>query len=307
MAPPDSLLAARVCAELLAVRVAVSMAPFDASSPERLLREGSARAVIRVVPSSELEVWVVDVASDQPRLVECRANAADPASYDVLPRCAAEVVRAALDSPPPPMPAPPESSPADASPRDDDDAKAPLASASPSRLRESLSLSPAVTATAGGPSPSIGVRLAGEIFARDGWFGVQAFALVPGVRSRVPESMRGSATIASYLLGIGPEARLANADARWVPRLGAGVALAWLHLEGIASFPWKGRSDELFTAVVYAGGGASVRLWRGVRLGADAWIGAAVPQAAVAFGGQEVATWGRPLVVGSLGMEFLLP
>jgi hypothetical protein len=89
-------------------------------------------------------------------------------------------------------------------------------------------------------------------------------------------------------------------------RLGLGVAAIWLHMEGSAIAPRQGLTDDVFVALPYARAAGWLTLLDPVRIVAETRVGLAAPRPVVVFDGRQVAHWGRPMVLGSLGIGFAL-
>ncbi len=130
-------------------------------------------------------------------------------------------------------------------------------------------------------------------------FGARAFALVPGAAGR--ELDESVATFARYPLGVGALFRVGQRDA-WLDA-GAGVAVAWLHVEG-RTFARNSSADDWVI-----GPFASVRAgteWGGVRpfaeLGVLGW-----PGESVLISRTPAASATLPRVEGSLLLGAGLP
>jgi hypothetical protein len=131
--------------------------------------------------------------------------------------------------------------------------------------------------------------------------GVGARVSVPVLGSTV-SSQEGHASVAATLFGV--EATAVVLDAHYV-RLSAyaGLAAAWLRTSGFASAPYVGQSDAAVTALPFLGVEVAPRLADRVHLHLAGDVGASLPRADVSFAGHTVASWGRPLGMGSAGVS----
>ncbi|MEY4511771.1 MAG: hypothetical protein RLZZ450_3893 [Pseudomonadota bacterium] len=137
-------------------------------------------------------------------------------------------------------------------------------------------------------------------------FSADAFAALDltSTGHREPE---GAARVRATLLGLAvdiaaPERRRVTAA------LGAGAALALLRVGGSApEAGYSARTDRIVGAGPALRASAAARLskWSRVRLELLAAITA--PHAVVRFAGREVASWGRPFVLLTLGVELGVP
>jgi hypothetical protein len=224
-------------------------------------------------------VWLVDRASGRPALLES-VRVANDAGLAALR--AVELVRARLLDVP-------------------SAERAPTAPATP-RERFDFDLGPGVLAGAGGVPPALVISV-GARWNMNDTLGVRAFALMPTVAPHVA-APEGTASISTTIGAAALEASLLPPASEWSARVGGGVAIAWLHMEGSGTAaPYAGHADDVASLLPFASIGAGRALAPQLRIAAAAWAGAAVPQPAVRFAGREVATWGRPSGGGSLALE----
>ena len=93
----------------------------------------------------------------------------------------------------------------------------------------------------------------------------------------------------------------------WKPKAGVGLAAVFTGLHGIAVAPRPSRNDSLVAAAptVHADLGYALMRHLHATLGATALI--PLRYSTIVFSGQDVGTYGRVLVVGSLGVEAVIP
>jgi hypothetical protein len=261
-----------------------------------MARAIGARAAVRVVEQDDaIELWV-----------QARAPA-DPPIHQLVPVnprrgwglavvAALEILRAELlevrertvpPSPPPPPPAPekPERLPA-AVP-----AKAPLIWA---HLAGGAESSP------GGLGPS--AELLGELRLQLGsWFDVGAFGAFSPVAAQVT-APEGIARSRHAIFGLA-----ADVDARFgvvTASLGAGGLIALFWLNGDAPAPgYAGQNASITTAGPLVRACGSLDVTSSFRLRTELAAGATMPHAVIRFAGRQVADWGQPFVLLTLGLE----
>jgi hypothetical protein len=93
----------------------------------------------------------------------------------------------------------------------------------------------------------------------------------------------------------------------WKPRAGVGFAAVFTGLHGIAMAPRPSRNDSLVAAAPTVHADLGYALMRHLRatLGATALF--PLRFSTIVFSGQDVGTYGRLLLVGSLGVEAVIP
>jgi hypothetical protein len=146
-----------------------------------------------------------------------------------------------------------------------------------------------------GPSLTVGFPFADRLVAR-------AVIVGPVFGSRVDAS-EGSATVRQEL-AIGELAfALTPRDAVVRPTIGIGAGAYHLAAQGNATTPFLGESDDLWSALIAASLGASVRLAPHARVDLSGRALVAFPRPTLAFASSEVADGGRPALALSLGLE----
>ena len=135
-----------------------------------------------------------------------------------------------------------------------------------------------------------------------GPFGLRAFAAIPGSseHGRVTE---GSVEVRPTLLGIGLALAPQHNDAWLLPHASWGGVAAAIETRGTADDPRASHGGSTWLVGGYAQLGAGLRLARDVRLNLDV-TGIVLPTPAVILvNRREVARWGAPAGIVSLGIE----
>ncbi|WP_437595705.1 hypothetical protein [Sorangium sp. So ce590] len=325
---------ARVYAELATLGFTVMVVRGDADPPshrpiETSAREAGAAAVIRVtdVPggvgvsiahgATAQSIQRTVMAHDAPtvairavellRAILLEVRSPHPARGAVEADPAA---RAAADAqrPPPAQPAPV----AAARPRADGTSHAPPSPPSRPGATRSVSTTfgvgaaPAVLWSAGGlpASPMLDVSGYAMIGSR---LGLSTFVQIPlaGVSREGKEGTR-RARVALAALGV--RVPLGPTDSAWLPSVGAGLAAAWLHVEGEGRSPeYVGASKDAFALAPYLRAGLSFAPIPRLRISEHLLAGIGVPRVVIDAAGRATESWGRPFLGASLGVEVVLP
>jgi len=283
---------------------------------ETVGRSLGAAAAVRLVPADgSAEVWIADRATGK-TLVRERVAPQDAGMQSdlVVSVRTVELLRASLlelDVPPePPVEPPPPPTRGEAvSDRAGAGNSAKRASQPvepPVRGREvvGVELGTGLVASPGGLGPAPALLL-GAHWMPSAVIGASVLAVLPPFTSTV-EDKEGAAEVRASLASGGLRIVLGSVQSRWVNAWELGLAGEWLHVAGAANPPFRAHTTNLFTWGPYVRAGAGFALGTHARLRSDLLVGAAYPRPVVAFAGREVATWGRPCVVGSLGVEALL-
>jgi hypothetical protein len=167
----------------------------------------------------------------------------------------------------------------------------------------------AVLGAPGGLGAMSDVSLAARWHPFRAW-SVGVFGQIPVLSASVTRAPEGTAHVEPAIFG--GELILDALDRRpWRlhPDLALGGGVVWLHSsgEGTATAPFLGVSSDVWMAVVQARAGLGLSLTDAWRIRADATVGITMPEGAVTFvdSSQIVATWGRPILMGSVALEFL--
>jgi len=303
VAAPGDRFGLQVRAELEAMGFAVAMLD-DASEPmSRATLEASARkagaiAAIRAVPSDRgVEVWIADRVTGKTVLRELTSD------DDALAVSVVELLRASLLESALPAPTHGDVQP---TPEIRTKMRLPMLGALASRPAPTLriSLAPGVLASPGGFGAAAYLDL-GLAWMPSEHVGLAVFAAIPVTSPRV-EDARASADIAALLVGGGMRFLFATPASRWAPSLDLGVTAISLHSYGM---PQSGvglfaGSASAITASPFASVGCAFAVNPLLRLRADVLVSGVVQGVSVQVAAREIATWGRPLVLTSAGIDF---
>lgn len=133
--------------------------------------------------------------------------------------------------------------------------------------------------------------------------GARLFGAFPIAGTTIDEE-NASADVDARILGLALGVELLPPASDMRAFVGLGGGLAWLHANGKADPPLEARSVDEVTGLVYANGAFTFVVGNDVTLGLGVLLGLAVPRTDIAFRGERVATWGRPLVGGTLGLGY---
>jgi hypothetical protein len=264
---------------------------------------------IRAVPRSA-ELWTADAAADAPGALDVIMVAGSEAHADeVLALRVVETLRARSLSltrveAAPPAPEQPPSVPKTQAPEPEPSAGGADAIATPHALQLWLELAPSLTLSPGGFGPELGAALSVRVQPLS-FLSLAGFAVVPLWRDEVAVD-EGSASMATWLLGVAADLHVQLAPIELSG--GLGIASVIEQLDGSAAAPFEGRSDTERLAAPFARVAFHLALGAGLRLCTRALIGLAVPELSLQVEQREHATWGRPFVLVSVGLELpLLP
>jgi hypothetical protein len=314
---PDDRVSLRLQAELRALRFQVPDVEIAPEPPSRARLEEAARksdavAAVRIVPSSAgVEVWIVDRITGKTVLREMVTDdARSPAGVATVALRVVELLRASLmelDAPHPPhgeVQAPPliralmaPASPAEAAP--------PVEIPPAAAPAFAVELGPALLLSPGGLSPA-GNLDAAIHFRPFGGLGASVVALIPIVPA-VVSGPEGRTTARIGLLGPAFRWVFASPGSAWAPAAGAGIALIWLHLDGVPAAGYAGSSADLVTFAAFGRFGLGYAVHPRLRIRVDALGGMVNARPVVQFGDRVAATWGTPFVMPTLGLELDWP
>jgi hypothetical protein len=182
---------------------------------------------------------------------------------------------------------------------------APPVAATPERRSPfTLEIAPAVVGAPGGV-PLTASLLVGARFL-PGSFGPAAIAVVPLFPARL-DGPEGTADVRAALLGAGLHVSPRPPGTALRPSVEVGLAGVWLLISGAARTGYAGKTDNLLFAAPYLRAGASLSISPQIALRASALGAVALPEPVVRFAGRDAATFGRPLLLGSGGLEITLP
>jgi hypothetical protein len=140
-------------------------------------------------------------------------------------------------------------------------------------------------------------------------FGSRFSVAVDGALTPARATLRGpegEASIAWYLAGVSLGFSPGNPAAPVRLRSSAGAWLGLMSLAGQAVAPFVNTPTEFVSVIPHLDEGLRFSLTPTLGLVANVSIGVSEPGASIRFAGREVATWGRPLWIGSLALEAAL-
>jgi len=291
-----------------------------------LAARNNASAALRVhAERSEIEVWTAAPVGDEPTSAASETLRVDEDSSDgrVMALRATEALRArGLDLTP--LSKPDSDEPSASSPRilgDDVELQpvsatdltgapfAPPTADEPERNasgeppgpgRVWLEAGPGAMLSPGGVGPLWGVTAGIRADIASGLsLGASGFAPLNGPEVSADE---GSATIATWLLGVVVDTRLHSASS-WNADAGVGLSWARTRMDGNATQGYVADSEEVHAVAPSARGAVHFKLADSLLLVGRLTLGATFPRFSVEFAEREVAHFGRPFVTAMLGLE----
>jgi hypothetical protein len=225
----------------------------------------------------------------------------DPAPTETPPAATSETPRPAAA----PQPVTPRSA-ASTAPvpiareADADSETASLTAPARPRSRFALDLGPGVALSPGGLGPLAVVELGVRVrLTHD--LGLSLLGVVPLTRQSFAGD-EGDADVTSYIVGSAFELEWA----RWwfgSIRSGAGGGASITRMSGRAASGFEGGDDTVAAFTPLALSSFQLGLSGSFDLRTAVVVGATLPEVQMAFGDREVASWGRPFVVATLGLE----
>jgi hypothetical protein len=168
------------------------------------------------------------------------------------------------------------------------------------RSRFALDLGPGVALSPGGLGPLAVVELGVRVrLTHD--LALSLLGIVPLTRQSFA-SDEGEADVTSYVVGSAFELEWA----RWSfgsIRSGAGGGASITRMSGRAASGFEGGDDTVTAFTPLALSSFQLGLSSSFDLRTALVVGATLPEVQMAFGDREVASWGRPFVVATLGLE----
>jgi hypothetical protein len=133
--------------------------------------------------------------------------------------------------------------------------------------------------------------------------GVLGIAEVPLSRGAVDDT-RGHADLSAWLVGGAVRIRMTKRERAWAPSVDLGMAAIRVESTGSATAPFRGKDVAAWAAAPFARVGLAFDVTRSVRLRADVLCGLVPHGVSIRFADAEVANWGNPFVLPSLGADF---
>lgn len=281
-----------------------------------IARERGAAAVARVESSPpEIVLWVDEEHSaglpQESRVSESVKAGADPG---LLALRAIELLRGRLlpvgavlppaSSAAPSVAAAPSAAPSvavSAVPSTSATAAPPASSATRPVSRIGLYVGPALVVSPGGV-PVMPAFRAGVSYRIIGPLEADGLATIPLTEGQV-SAANGRIDLRVLAFGGGLSARFSEVAPRLSLRAGAGLGVIGFIFQGRAEAPYPAASGDRWSALPYAGAGAGVRLTPVLSLRADVHAALSLPPAALRIAGQQVASFGLPILLVSLALE----
>ncbi len=159
---------------------------------------------------------------------------------------------------------------------------------------------PALLASPGGLSASTYAALSGRYaFSR---LSAEAWAFLP-LYPALAQNTEGEISLRTFFLGLGLDALVTSPDEPFSFSVGAGAGPMLLWFEGKSDAPRISTSGVRWAGLAYGRAGIGYRVHPRVRLRFDSLVGPVFPEPVLRIVGREVASFGRPAVFLSLGVE----
>jgi hypothetical protein len=268
----------------------------DSAALERTARSLGGLATVRVLPGDQgSQLWVLEPGTGRSVTRELSLPPGTTPDVNEVALGTLELLRASmLELHPPLTPQPPPHEPVV-------EPAPPSAPPAPSLPLFSIMAGAGAELGLRSVGPSLSMLLAAWLKLR-GPFGLRAFGAIPGSAEHGHEA-EGSVEVRTSLLGIGLALAPQQGDAWLLPRGSCGAVLAAIETRGAADDPRASHAASAWLGGGYAQLGAGLRLARDVRLDLDL-TGIVLPTPAlILVNGREVARWGAPGGIVSLGVE----
>jgi hypothetical protein len=276
--------------------------PASRAALEASARGAGAIAAIRAVPSERgVEVWIADRVTGKTVLRDLANDRGTPELDDALALRVVELLRASLLEIALPTPSRGEV-PATIEIREKMSVPERITAAprSPPRLR--LSLAPGLLLSPGGFGGAASLALGLDWMPSD-HLGLCALAAIPLTSARI-EGTQGSADLTVLLAGGGARFLFASRESAWSPSLDLGLLAVSLHSAGTANPGFLATSPSAVTAAPFARLGLAFAPIPTLRLRADVLAGLVARGVSIQFDAHELAAWGQPLVLSTIGVDF---
>jgi hypothetical protein len=129
-------------------------------------------------------------------------------------------------------------------------------------------------------------------------------ALTP-VRTKL-SAPEGQASLGWYIAGLSLGFCASDPAAPIRFQSGAGAWLSLMTLSGQATAPYVSSNATVASVIPHVDASLHISLTASLGLMAGLSMGVSLPEESVRFAGRQVATWGRPLWMGGLALEFAL-
>jgi len=267
----------------------------SAPQMEGIAQSSDAVAAVRVaIGDASIDLWIVNVRTHETVL----RHVVSGKDATVAALRSVEALRVSLIDlqalvPPPPEPERPRPPP------ETHDVVA-VPPPPPRRANFGLELGLGAASGMGGFGASMHAVAQVEWMAASHW-GIHVLGVAPLMSSRVSAS-EGSAQVTFGILGSGITWQ-PIVSSPVMPHLGVGLSGILLYTRGVPSNGFVGYSQVDLAAAPYLRAGSSFALAPSWRLSADLLAAASFPEPVVYFADRKASSWGRPLLLGTLGIE----
>ncbi len=159
---------------------------------------------------------------------------------------------------------------------------------------------PALLASPGGLSASPHAALSGRYaFSR---LSAEVWAFLP-LYPALAQNTDGEISLRTFFLGLGLDALVTSPDEPFSFSIGAGAGPMLLWFGGQAAAPRIATSGTRWAGLAFGRAGIGYRVHPRFRLRFDSLVGPVFPEPVLRIVGREVASFGRPAVFLSLGVE----
>jgi hypothetical protein len=245
------------------------------------------------VGDASIDLWIVNVRTHE-MVLRRVVPGKDPA---VTALRSVEALRVSLIDlqalVPPPEPEPPR-------PAEMRESVAPISLPTTRRATMGFELGLAGASGSGAFDPSLHVVAQVQWLLGTHW-GIHAIGVAPLMSSHLTGT-EGSAQVTFGVLGSGMTWQPLVSNP-WTPYLGAGVAGVLLYTRGVPSPGFVGYSQVNLALLPYLRAGSFFSLSGAWRLAVDVLAAASTPEPVVYFENRRASAWGRPLLLGTLGIE----
>jgi hypothetical protein len=298
VSPNTNAVFTRVRAELRSLGFDVEVARDAGASSSRaeievISRGSDAAATIQIAPdAAKVGVWLLDRSTGRATLAALLPSGSDPALVALR---AVEALRASLIDVHTLVPNRLER----AAPAPSEPIALPTPRVSPTWF--GASFGPALAVSAGRIGISFHALAVGH-WMPSAHFGLEVLGLVPLTSARW-SAAEGTASLSFGLMGLGARYRPIIGRA-WSVDVAAVLAAARLHGEGVpANDGFFGDQRDTWMATPLIRLGAGVEIAPSLRLRAEAVGAATLSPLVYTFADGSRATWARPLVIASIGLE----
>jgi hypothetical protein len=133
--------------------------------------------------------------------------------------------------------------------------------------------------------------------------GVTGLAAIP-LSSPGIERSEGRVELRALLAGAGVRFLITTRASRWGPSVDLGVMAISLRSTGIGNPGFRSGTSSAVTAAPFARAGIAFAVTPLFRLRADLLGSVSVQNISVQIAKHEVATWGKPMILSSVGVDF---